>query len=186
LSNICVTYGGFLLGPLLAISFPLLFIYACWRFVGHSRQDLSRVGRLGMPLHRACILDALFLAADKGRPLEGATALLAAIYPRGFVRRRLASAHVLMGQGRDWIDSLRETSLLRANDVAALRLAREQNHLAWCLRELAAASRRRFLQRAQAFGQVALPFVLLGLGMAAAMIVIAMFMPLVSIINALT
>jgi len=179
------TYGGFVAGPLLAIAIPVLFLYACWRFVGHSRRDLSLIGRLGMPLHRACILDALSLAADKGRPLEGVTSLLAAIYPRGFVRRRLAWAHILMGQGRDWLDSLREASLLRANDVAALRLAREQNHLVWCLSELATASRRRYLQRAQALGQMALPFVLLAVGLAVAMIAIAMFMPLVALINSL-
>jgi type II secretory pathway component PulF len=179
---------GFILSPFLLIipALPFLGLYAAWRFVGHSRADLSRTGRLGMPLHRACVMEALALAADNGRPLEPATALLAAIYPRRLVRLRLAYAHVLMVQGADWLDALRGAAVLRAGDIAALRAAQQQGNLGWTMRELAAAARRRTLQWAQTAGQIVFPLVLVGLGLTIAVIVVAMFIPLISLINSLT
>ncbi|MCE9556153.1 MAG: type II secretion system F family protein [Planctomycetes bacterium] len=178
---------GFLLAPLLLIipALPFLGLYAAWRFVGHSRADLSRTGRLGMPLHRACVLEALALAADNGRPLEPATALLAAIYPRRLVRQRLAHAHFLMVQGTNWLDALHTAAILRADDVGALRAAQQQGNLGWAMRELAAAARRRTLQWAQTAGQIVFPLVLVGLGLTIGVIVIALFIPLISLINSI-
>ena len=93
---------------------------------------------------------------------------------------------MLTAQGADWPDALCTAAILRADDVGALRAAQLQGNLGWAMRELAAAARRRTLQWAQASGQIVFPLVLVGLGLTIGVIVIAMFIPLISLINALT
>lgn len=171
--------------PMLAIP-PLVGVIVARRFVGHSRHDLSRTGRPGMPLHRACILETLSLAASTGRPMEAATAMLSVVYPRRFIQVRLGRAHQLMQHGADWLESLHHAAILRRSDVAALRASQQFGNLSWTMRELAAASRRRFLQRLQAISVVVAPLVLVGIGFVVFVIVLSMFLPLISLVIGLT
>jgi general secretion pathway protein F len=160
-----------------------LLVYAEIRYFGWTLWDIPLVRRLAQRLDSARILDGLAIVAGQQRPLGEGIATLAISYPKGDVRRRLALAVFDIEAGGDWADSLARHSLIRRADHAVLQAAQRAGNLSWAMQEMADSARRRFFYKLQAIVQAVFPAVLICFGLAVMYIVVALFMPLVALIQ---
>ena len=163
-----------------------MFLYALFRYIGWIHWELPGTRRLVQRLHTAAILDALALAVERGRPLLDSIIALADSYPHEWIRRRLYRAAHDVYAGEDWSGSLFRHGLLGRADLAVLQAAGRVGNLPWAMKEMAQSSRRRVVYRLQALVQMLFPVVILGLAAFVMFYVVAMFLPLISLIQRLT
>jgi type II secretory pathway component PulF len=160
----------------------LLLPYAVFRYFGWIRWDVPGLGRLMRRNDTAMILDSLALAAGQNRPLGEAFRSLAESYPKESVRQRLGLAAAALDAGGDWCQCLYNQGLIRRADLGVLQAAQRVGNLPWALREMADSNRRRFLYRAQALVQMIFPLVVIFFGLIVMFVVVAMFLPLITLI----
>ena len=133
----------------------------------------------------ADIMDALALSIEKNRPVEDSIRVLSESYVDATARDRLRRAILEIEGGRHWSEALRARRVLSSTDLSVLHAAAMNDNLAWALRERAATARRRLEYRLYAALQVAFPAVILVLGTVIGFFVIGLFVPLVTLIEAL-
>jgi type II secretory pathway component PulF len=163
----------------------VLILYGIVRYFGWIDWDLPGLARLVRRFDTAAILDALSLVARQQRPLPEGIAALAWSYPKRGVRRRLWRTVADIEVGRDWCESLYRHGLIRRADLAILQAAQRVGNLPWALQEMADSNRRRLAYRIQAAVQVLVPPVVLVFGLVVMFIVVALFLPLIALIQKL-
>ena len=164
----------------------LLIIHVIMRYFGLTDADLPGISRMTRRLDSANILDALALVADRQQPLYEGIDALAQSYPKKNIRRRLQLATDDIKRGRDWCESLLWQGLIRRPEAAILQSAQRVGNLAWALREMAESVRRRLIYRLQAIAQVLFPPIVVLMGLVVMFIVVALFLPLISLIQNLS
>jgi type II secretory pathway component PulF len=130
----------------------------------------------------------LAAALARDMPLSDALDRLRAgwsAYPSRLARRRLASAGDAIAAGQPWTDSLHDAQLISAGDAATLRAAQETGHLPWTLRMLADRRLHLFVFRSAAIQHVLFTLAVLALGALVFIFILAMFIPLVRLIESL-
>lgn len=179
--------GQFLLlgGPatLLSILAMALWLYLLGRLLGVFRWNLPGIDRLLRGWHAAGILDALAMTTRGQRPLPPVLDYLAARYPRMWVRGRLRGVCRDVQAGLPWCDSLQRRGLVTAGEAAVLQAAERVGNLPWALSEMASGSRRRLVYRLQALLQIAFPCVVGVLGLVVMWVGLALFLPLIHLVN---
>ncbi len=183
-SNVVVQFFP-LTVPLMMLAVALFF-YALLRYVGLVTWDLPGTRRLMRRFDRAVILDALALVAARQRPMHEALDCLAQSYPKSGVRKRLARVVNEVSQGGDCWGSLQKHGLLGRADVVVLQSAQRVGNLAWALSETADSNRRRASYRLHAIAQLAFPPLILAVGGVVMFIVVALFLPLITLIHSLS
>jgi protein transport protein HofC len=163
--------------------FAWLVVYAPVRYFGWTLWDLPLARRLARRLDAARILDGLALVARQQRPLVEGITTLALSYPKPSVRQRLALATFDIEAGWDWADSLARHSLIRPAEHAVLQAAQRAGNLSWAMQEMADSARRRFFYKLQALVQAVFPVVLICFGLVVMYVVVALFLPLVALIQ---
>ncbi len=164
----------------------LLLGYTLLRYFGVVQWDMPPVNRLTRRLDSARILDGLAVVARQQRPLSEGIAAMAVSYPKWAIRQRLRLATFDIEAGGDWADSLVGHGLIQRADHAVLQAAQRAGNLPWAMQEMADSARRRFFYRLQGIIQTAFPFAVVGFGAIMMFIVVALFLPLVSLIQKLT
>ena len=172
----------FLLLPLFLLG-PALLFYLPIRYFGWTDLDLPGMGRFTRRLDSAQILDTLSLVAGQQRPLGEGIAALARSYPKKDIRRRLREAAADIDSGGDWCESLCRHGLIGRPELAILQAAQRVGNLPWALREMADGSRRRLAYRVQAAAQLLFPPIVIVMGLVVMFIVVALFLPLISLIT---
>jgi protein transport protein HofC len=142
--------------------------------------------RLFRRRHTAAILRALATCVSGDRPLSAGMATLAREYPRPSIRYRLTRAWKAVERGDDWREALRSNGLINQADAAVLDAAQRVGNLPWALRSLADGIERRLGYRLMALIQGLFPLVIIALGVLVGLIVVGYFMPLITLINALS
>lgn len=148
-------------------------------------RGVPLLDRLMPGRHTAAVLGCLALAAERQRPLSHLLYPLSNNYPMRYVARRLRAASRDVDDGVDWRESLRARKLLGKTEAAVLAAAQRAGNLPWALRAMADHAARRSTYRLQATLQMVFPLALLGLALAVAFMVVALFQPLVQLIGSL-
>ena len=161
----------------------LVLVFATFYYIGWLRWEPAPLRFFTRPFHRATVLLALARVTDAERPLTKSLQLMAQWYPQPAIRARLASAQQQVELGRHWCDALGAARLLRRSDAAVLHAAERVGNLPWAMREMALRNYRRVEVLAGVLNNVILPLLLLLYAMPIAFIVVAMFLPLVSLIQ---
>jgi len=170
---------------------PLVFIavaLAIFFFVYGSRS-LARwpyVPRFWPWLRGPEILRAIVVAVEAGRPVTTALATLESAYPDQSVRRRLVRVKHAAEAGDDVWHSLMTNGIIRHTDAVVLEAAQRAGNLPWVLRHLANNIENRANYRLLLFLESARPILLIAFGVLVGSIVIALFMPLIKLLNDLS
>jgi len=176
--------GGFML-PALAVTEGLILVYLPFAFGGYANLHVPLLDRLFLRRHSVLILRCLAMTVEGNRPIGLGLQILARWYPTGWVRERLAGAHLATEGGHDWIEALRHFALIGRSDVALLESARRAGNLPWALRELAEGGARRLGYRLQVTYQVFFTMAMLTVGGFVGFAAVAFFYPLIALIERL-
>ena len=152
-------------------------------YFGWSTLNIYPLNRLERRRHAAAILRALALVVEGGKPMVPGLGTLARLYPRRWVRRRLARAEERAIGGEDWLRALRAEGLVPAADAAVLESAQRAGNLAWALRELAEGNERRAGYRVRVWSQVLTPAVVLAAGALVGLLGAAYILPLSELVQ---
>ncbi len=154
--------------------------------------DVRRLMDLGFGLRfifwrydASLVLRSLSLLLTQRVPLPQALVLLANVYPRASVRRRLTLAALDVERGRDWKLALRQQWLLGSAEAAVLGAAERAGNLPWALDEMGEAMMRRLTYRLMLLHQFLYPVLLLIFGAIVAFVAIALMIPLNALIQGL-
>jgi type II secretory pathway component PulF len=172
-------------GPLLILAELAFLVYVPFAVFGFVRWEPPFAGLLMWRRDTAAVLRALAVGVEAGRPITTGMALLEDLYPRPGTRRRLARARVLVEQGTDWADALRQRGLIDGADAAVLGSAQRAGNLAWALRMQADLHERRLGYRLQFLAELMFPVVVLLAGAVVAVAAVGYMMPLISLITSL-
>ena len=194
------------LGFLLLLSYPLLAIVltGCWLAYLIGYDPLRPIGdRLLSSYRRAEVLQLLAVAASRAESFEETLDNLIGPTPRfkdsdhpppsrmpridsGVFRKRLRHALELATSGVDWRDALRRARIIRSNEAPLLHAAERAGNLPWALQAIADRAVSNSLFRWQAVLRIVYPLLTITAGVVVGWIVIALFLPLVEIIDGLT
>ena len=193
---------GFLM--LLTCLLLAVMLLGCWIAYLLGFDPLRPVSdRLFSSHRRAEVLQLLALAASRGQAFEEALDNLMGRTPRfedpadshasrmpridsGVVRKRLRRALKLATSGVDWRDALCRARIIRRNEAPLLRAAEQAGNLPWALETIADRAVSNSLFHWQAVLRIVYPALIITAGVVVGWIVIALFLPLVELINGLT
>jgi type IV pilus assembly protein PilC len=185
MSEFATDFGPILLAPILLL-LGLFFVSGLLFFLGLFPRDLPLVWRLFRRYDGALVLRGLSLAVRRGLPLPQGLAIVAAAYPIQHIVSELTRVIAQVEQGIDWRLALVSAELIGPADAAVLAAAERTGNLEWALEEMAESTLRRLTYRLQAAVQIAFPLVLVVLGGAVGFFVVAVFLPLISLIQGLS
>jgi type II secretory pathway component PulF len=132
------------------------------------------------------VLRSLSLLLAQRVPLPQALTLLANVYPRGNVRRRLTQVALDVERGGNWLPAMQRQWLLGPAEVAVLQSAARAGNLPWALEEMGDALMRRLSYRLTLLHQILYPILLLLFSAFVAFVSIALLLPLIALIQGLT
>jgi type II secretory pathway component PulF len=167
----------------MAVGFGLVFLYGALRYLGVPLFDLPGTSRILRRQHTTAILDTLALGVEHHRPLAGILRVLHESYPKKSIRRRLNDVLFDIEPGAAWQESLFRRGLIRRSDLAVLQSAERTGNLVWALREIAESNRRRLAYRLNVAVQLLFPPIVLSFGAAMLFIAVALFSPLLTLID---
>jgi type IV pilus assembly protein PilC len=133
----------------------------------------------------AHVLRILAVATEQRQPLARALNWLAHVYPLAMTRSRLYQAAGQVNSGADWRDALATARIVSASEQGLLKAAERAGNLPWALRQIAKRRDRRAVYRLATVLQIAYPLAILLLGGFVGFYVIALFIPLVQLIQSL-
>jgi type II secretory pathway component PulF len=183
ISEWLMTYGALLV--LLPVVLGLLLLFVILRYIGLVRFEPFGLRWAFRVQHAAIILRCLAIVADRGKPFGATLEMLGESYPSGRQRNQLRQAALAVGRGEPWQDALCRSGLLRQADAALLLAAQRVGNLPWALRTAADQVSRRSLYRGQMAAQVAGFFLILAVALVIMFVVVALFIPIVKLINSL-
>lgn len=169
---------------LILTGIPISICYLCDIPVLRPLTD-----RLFFTRHRALVLRLLAVATEQKKPFAQICEELVGYqphYPSRLVRNRLTAARRHLSAGHDWKEALQINSFINAADIPMLQTAQTVGNLPWVLRTLANQKMRRLVIRWSAIEQILFPCLVIVVGLAVAFFCIALFIPLVQLIYALT
>jgi type IV pilus assembly protein PilC len=142
----------------------------------------SLLPRLWTPL----ILRMLSITVATQRSVEAGMHCMLKEFRPGRAQQKLSAAKMRTAAGYDCWESLQMNGFLKEREVAFLAAANRTQHLDWALIHLARAIERRRDRWAQRLLSILHPIVVLSVGFAVLFVVVAMFLPLVKLINDLS
>jgi type II secretory pathway component PulF len=163
----------------------LLLVVTGLHYVGLLPRDFPGLNRLTRPMDSALVLRTLAMAISFDWPMNKTIWLLARIFPKRGMRRRLSKAGRHIDNGVNWCDSLLKAGIIQRVDWSVLNSAQRVGNMEWALEEMANSSTRRLVYRTRMLLNVAFPMILLLFGFVVAFFVIGFFMPLVRLIEGL-
>lgn len=163
----------------LAILPLILIFYGMLYASGWFRWEPPGISWLTRRYHGTMVLRFLAQAVEAGQPFDQTLRLLAEKYPRDHVRARLYRVVARVEEGHDWCGALRRSGLIGGAEAAVLESAQRVGNLSWALREMAESALRRITYRWGWIFHLAIPAVLILIGLGVGIYALAFFYPLV-------
>jgi len=183
LANAFVRYWWLGAVALLALVWTM-FSTRAGRFVRYSI-----VNRLVQPLREldaADVLQNLGVALQAGRPIPGALSTLARYHFDPDVRNKLLFVRNEVEQGEDVWRSMTNVGLLAPAEVRLLAAAERVGNRPWALAQIVGVKKRRTLRRFEWLAELLLPALVLVLGIFVLLQALAIFQPLVALLEGLS
>ena len=180
-----ITSCWYLWVPFLLLSLlgaALLLLFAC----GLLPSRLFFGGLLTFTRDRAMVLQALALGLESGWSISRTLEVALATPTTRMIRQRVTRVVSDLNDGALWLTSLARHGLIYERECQVLQAAQRSGNLKWALQEVSQAALRRRLQRVQVFYNTVLPLVILLLGSLVGVIIVALFLPLIQLIQGLT
>jgi len=172
---------------LLLLLFIGLNIFAMIVFLKGFREiDYPLVGRFLRRLDVPGILRILSSTADEKRPFAETIHLISFAHRRTAIKNSLENIEQSCQQGTDLWQAMQTNGLITKPESALLKSAQNAGNLPWTLNQLADSLERRFAFRWMAILEFLQPAVVLFLGFLTFFICLAMFMPLIKLLNDLS
>lgn len=169
--------------PLLNLALLLMIPFA---LASGTMFEVPILGRLFPRRHSATILRSLSMCAEAGQPIEKGLHTMAARYPAGWVRRRLARAERNALHGMDWREALRRERLINSTDHEVLATSAAVGNLPWAMNDLADAIDRRQRLKIAMLSQAFWPIVIMAVAALVLFLAVGFFTPLVTLIARLS
>jgi type II secretory pathway component PulF len=151
--------------------------------------DVPVLHRLGDQLFRgrstADVLRIIAVATESRQSLSAVLSRLASVYPSAATRRRLAPVAKSVMAGEDWRVALYQGRFISQAERSLLGTAQQVGNLPWALRSIAKRNEKRTVYRMAAAIQLIYPCLILLLGGIVGFTVMALFLPLVKLIEGL-
>ncbi|MCC6125247.1 MAG: type II secretion system F family protein [Pirellulales bacterium] len=165
------------------ILFLFLLFHCLLKYLDISWYDLPGTGWLMRRKHAAEIMDCLAMDVENRRTIDAGLHTLVRCYPTGAIRVKLNRVLADVQAGAPWHESLRARGLISPADAAVLQAAERAGNLPWAMREMADGNRRRLAYRLDVLVQTLFPPVVLCFGAMVLFVVVALFMPLITLIQ---
>lgn len=123
---------------------------------------------------------------EKGKTLPDSLLAIANSYHRPTVATSVAEVYVETESGGDCWKSLLKRGFLSRRDLALIEAAQRSGNLPWALREIADVREKRYLFRVDTLVQLFRPVPIIAVGLLVAWVCIAMFLPVIKLVNDLT
>jgi type II secretory pathway component PulF len=184
-SDYFATYLAAPLFTLIVLALLTIAVIAlCYMF---NVQVLRSFGdRIFRGRRTADVLRILAVATEHHQPIAAAFERMAYVYPSRMLRRQLAPAAAAVAAGGDWRDALADARFVSRAEQSLLKSAEQARNLPWALRTIAARQEKRAVYRLAAAVQVLYPLLIVSLGAVVAFFVIALFIPLVKLVEGLS
>ncbi|MFT5322545.1 MAG: type IV pilus assembly protein PilC [Planctomycetaceae bacterium] len=159
----------------------LRFDHSGWRNVrtGLFRTFYTRYDSSPIMRHLARMI-------EKGRTLPDSLLAIANSYHRPTVAESIADVYVETESGGDCWKSLLKRGFLSRRDLALIEAAQRVGNLPWALREIADVREKRYIFRVDTLVQLFRPIPIIAIGLFVGWVCIAMFMPVVKLVNDLS
>ena len=169
--------GASFLGTLMLLRFD----HSGWRNVrtGLFRTFYTRYDSSPIMRHLARMI-------EKGKTLPDSLLAIANSYHRPTVAESMANVYVETESGGDCWKSLLSRGFLSRRDVALIEAAQRVGNLPWALREIADVREKRYIFRVDTLVQLFRPIPIIAIGLFVGWVCIAMFMPVVKLVNDLS
>jgi type II secretory pathway component PulF len=132
------------------------------------------------------ILRQLSLAAVSGHPLSEALDCVLVDLPPGRAATRISGVRHQAHAGQDVISAMRSGGLLTQREAVFLQCSQQNRHLDWAMRHLAEAIEVRRVRQVRRLLNILGPGLLIGLGIIVLFVCIALFLPVVKLVNDLS
>jgi type IV pilus assembly protein PilC len=184
-SNLYVQYLGIPLGMgLVVLLLGAVTVGLCYLWDVPVLKPWSDLLFRGRPTSH--VLRILAVATEQRQSLAQALLNVSRVYPSMPIRDRLVKAATEVSAGVDWRDALRNTRLVSHAEQALLAAAERAGNLPWALRQIACRRERRAVYRLATALQLLYPAAILALGAFVGFYVVALFVPLVKLIEGLS
>ena len=184
-SNAFVNYW-YLASPLIYLTGAAVVVAAMAHYHGWQILWQQWAGRWMVRPHTSDVLRSLAGTVAMGAPLDrGFDPFVSSSGPI-LLQRRVAAVRLALSQGEPCWERLAREGFLKPKEVALIESAQRAGNLPWALHTLADSLDRRLLFRFSAALELLRPVTILCLGAIVGFVAIAMFLPLVKLLNDLS
>ena len=176
----------YLASPLIYLTGAAVVVAAMAHYHGWQVLWQRWAGRWMVRPHTSDVLRSLAETVAMGSPLDrGFDPFVTSSGPI-LLQRRAAAVRLALSQGEPCWELLAREGFLRRREVALIEAAQRTGNLPWALHTLADSLDRRLLFRFSAILELLRPVAILILGAIVGFVAIAMFLPLVKLLNDLS
>jgi type IV pilus assembly protein PilC len=167
----------------LALAALLLFTYSARPGRLLRRTFLGRFLYPVREFRAADVLEKLSVATAAGRPIAGALSTLARYHFDPAIRNKLLYVRNEVEQGAEVWQSMAKAGLITPPEVCVLETAERVGNQPWALTQLAAGKERRTMRRLDRLSELILPLLIVAMGVFVLFQALAIFVPLVQLIE---
>ncbi len=185
-SDFIVNYWYLIAVPLVAVLALARQYLVNVRHTSEAAAIVDLLGRFHVRLHAPEILRSLATAISSGQPITAAVKVFAQQPGPPLVQTTIDTFIRRVQQGEAAWDELRVLGILRGSEQKVIESAMRAGNLPWALDTLADNLERRWTYRFNLFGSVLRPVLVLAVSIPIGYFAIAMFMPMIKLLNDLS